>query len=67
VAAVSDFQVVNSGSVVVFTPQTPQAKQWVADHLPLESWQWLGQSFVIDQRYAFDILDGIVNDGLEVQ
>jgi len=66
-ANVVDFVVNNQGSVVQFTPQTEAAQAWVSAHLPLEPWQWMGRSFVIDQRYAFDILDGIVNDGLEVE
>jgi hypothetical protein len=63
----ADFTVHNAGSVVAITPVSSGAKDWVEAHLPLEPYQWLGGAFVVDARYAFDILDGIVNDGLAVQ
>lgn len=61
----SDFLVQDEGSIVVVTPVTPAAKTWVAEHLPVDVQTWCG-GVVIEHRYAFDVLYGIVNDGLVV-
>ena len=61
----ADFLVQNEGTCVVVTPVTPAAKTWVAEHIPDDAPTWCG-GVVIEHRYAFDVLDGIVNDGLVV-
>lgn len=61
----NDFTVQDEGSIVVVTPVTPAAKTWVAAHIPDDAQRWCG-GVVIEQRYAFDVLEGIVNDGLVV-
>jgi hypothetical protein len=53
-------------SMVVLTPATDAGRAWIDEHLHAESWQWLGGSLAIDGRYAEDILDGMLGDGLEV-
>lgn len=60
-----DFHITNNGSTFSFTPVTPTAIAWV-DDLPLEDWQWLGPSFVVDHRLAHDLVNGIVDAGFEV-
>ena len=62
----ADVLVRNEGSVVMLTPKSEEARAWVDENLGLESWQWLGNSFAVEWRYAPDIVDGMVGDGLEV-
>ena len=60
-----DFSFANHGSICIFTPLTPAAKTWVADHIPEDAQRW-GRGIVIEPRYAGDILAGIMGDGLTV-
>jgi len=59
-----DVSVLNDGSVVLFTPNTDAARDWVRDNVQLEDWQWLGNGFAVDHRYAGDLAEGMVADGL---
>ena len=54
------------GSVLLFHPRTRAARAWVAEHLELEDWQWLGSGFAVEPRYAGPLLEGMAADGLEV-
>jgi hypothetical protein len=66
-AAPDDFTLANHGSLLLLTPQTPAAKQWVAEHLAHpETQTWCGGT-VIEPRYWPDIEGGIADDGLTVQ
>lgn len=55
----SDFRVTDHGSVVAFQPLTQAAKDWVAEHVQLESWQWMGAVFHVDHRPAVGLLAAI--------
>lgn len=44
---------------------TPEAESWASDNLQLESWQWSGNMIGIDHHYIDDIIEGMVNDGLQ--
>ena len=54
------------GSIFTFRPVTKKARAWVDDNVELESWQWLGDIFAVEHRYAVDIVDGMRDAGLEV-
>jgi hypothetical protein len=59
----SDFTVIDGGSIVLLTPVSESAAEWVAEHLP-EDGQMLGDAHAIERRYFADIYHGIINDGL---
>ena len=61
----TDFEVNDQGSIVLLTPMTESATDWVADNLPSDAMTF-GLSIVIEHRYAQDILAGISDDGLTV-
>lgn len=61
----SDFLVQDEGSIVLVRPVTQAAQTWVAAHIP-EDATWFGGAVVVEHRYAFDVLSGIVADGLAV-
>jgi hypothetical protein len=65
--AIEDFNIENHGSVVLVRPVTTAAREWVDEHVPLESWQWHGGAFVVEPRYLPILFDGIVGDGLTVR
>ena len=53
------FEVRDEGTVVLIIPVTELAKKWVNENVQVESWQWLGQGFAVDHRYAPDLLQGM--------
>lgn len=54
-----NFTVSDEGTVVFITPVSEAALQWLDENLALEPWQWLGQGFGIEHRYADEILQAI--------
>lgn len=63
----TDVQVLNEGSVIGLLPQSPAAQDWIDSNLETEGWQWLGPTLWVDHRMAGNIIDGMINDGLEVE
>lgn len=61
-----DFTFANHGSVTLLTPVSDAAREWAAEHLPVEPWQMLGNAIAIEPRYADPILEGIDADGMTV-
>ena len=55
-----DVEIENDGSVFVFKPLTDAAKAWVKENVSLESWQmWAGDSFVVEHRFAEQLVHGM--------
>ena len=50
----------------LITPITEICKDWVKENVNLESWQWLGDSFAVEHRYAVDLVVGMLGEGLVV-
>ena len=43
---------------------TDSLVEWVTDNCHVESWQWTGDTFWMDDRkYAEDIVAGLISDG----
>ena len=61
-----DILIEHCGSVVMVTPLTPEATEWVDENVGLESWQWLGGSFSCEPRYVDRLIEGMEDDGLIV-
>ena len=62
----ADFTVQNHGTVYLLEPKTPEADEWVEEHLPDDA-MWMGNSVAIEHRYIDAIVDGIQDDGLSVE
>ena len=62
-----DFLLAHHGSICILNAITQDAQQWVDDHLPNDAMHWGQRGTVIEPRYAGDIVQGIINDGLVVQ
>lgn len=62
-----DFTVQNHGSLFILYAHSNDATQWVADHIPDDAMLWGPNGIVVEHRYISDIVDGIQNDGLEVE
>lgn len=61
-----DFSVSDQGTIVLLTPLTDAAHDWVKEHIAEDAQTW-SRSIVIEHRFAYDILNGILNDGLTVK
>lgn len=62
----ADLIVENHGSVALILPASPAGREWFDSHVEYESWAVLGSRIAVDHRYVAPIVDGAVNDGLEV-
>ena len=61
-----DVKVRNEGSVIMVTPVSPEAKDWVNENVSLEGWTWMGDSFAVEPRMADDLLSGMADAGFIV-
>jgi hypothetical protein len=55
-----------TGSMVVITPLSAQAREWITDNTESEPWQWYAGGLCVDHRYAQDIVLGMRDTGLSV-
>ena len=62
----ADFAIQNHGSIYLLEPKTPEADEWVEEHLP-DNAMWMGHSVAVEHRYIGNIIDGIQGDGLIVE
>jgi len=64
--SVPDFALANHGSLFLLRPLNSSAKNWMNDHLPMDSeeTQFWDDAIVIEPRYVSPIVDGIIADGL---
>jgi hypothetical protein len=63
----TDFTVRNEGSIVLLTPRTDAAHEWVDENIGQDNgYQALWPTVVIEPRYLEPILTGIRDAGLEV-
>ncbi len=47
-----NFSFENNGTTWSIVPETKKALKWMEDNLATESWQWLGNTLVVDHRMA---------------
>jgi len=57
-----NFMVTDEGTVVFITPISETARQWVDENLSLEAWQYLGDGFGIEHRYADEIIRAMAEE-----
>ncbi len=62
-----DVQISRSGSLFLFALLTPEAQTWVDDNVDVPDYMWTGDSFIAEHRYAFDLAQGMLDAGLEVE
>lgn len=57
--------VTNHGSICLLEPTTEADREWIDQKVAWEqSW---GKAIVVEPRYVADIINGAINDGLEVR
>jgi hypothetical protein len=61
-------RVTDTGTVWVFQIKTEDARTWVAANVDVPAWAWLGTTaFAVDWRMAGPLVDGMRDNGLDVQ
>ena len=55
------FDIFDGGSVVLITPISEEAREWVSENVSLEPWQWLGGGFSCEPRMVEGLLEGFEN------
>lgn len=62
----NDFTFSFDGSLVLVTPETVEAREWLIEHTHEDS-QYFGNSLVVEPRYADDLLSGLREAGFTVR
>jgi hypothetical protein len=58
-----DVRVRNEGTIVLFTPLTPAARDWICVNVQPNA-QWLANALVVEHRYAADLAAAMRQAGL---
>jgi hypothetical protein len=62
-----DVTIANHGTVALLTPITAAAREWVEEHVQIESWQRLAGSIACEPRCLEDLIAGLQAEGFTVQ
>ncbi|HET9318118.1 MAG TPA: hypothetical protein VFO27_00035 [Bryobacteraceae bacterium] len=62
-----DISVQGGGSVFLFVPESEAGRQFLAEAVNAEPWQWLGQALAVDHHYAGDLAEACMRHGLTVR
>lgn len=57
----------NQGSICTFTPDNDVEKKWMSDNLETETWQWQGNSLVVDHRMAHDLVEVMQYEDINIR
>lgn len=60
-----DIFIKDHGSILIFVPATEAGMEWMDQNIDPGAMRWAG-GIVVEPRYAADIIDGAINDGLQV-
>ncbi len=61
-----DVLVHNEGTVFLFCPLTPRAKQWIADNVQPDA-MFFGNALVAEHRFVWALAQGMKDAGLELE
>lgn len=56
-----------ASTVFLFRPLTDRGRAWVEENVRLESWQWVGNAFAVEHRFAQELARAMIEDGLRVR
>lgn len=57
-----DVSVENHGTIFLFVPHSQAAKEWIESHISEPS--YFGMGLVVETRYATELAEGMIGDGL---
>lgn len=59
-----DCTVENCGSIFLFRPESDSAREWLEENT---DGQWFGGALAVEPRYARDLADAMLDEGLALQ
>ncbi len=62
----TDLYIQNEGSIFLLRAVSDTGREWIAEHIPDDA-QTYGSAIVVEHRYIGNIVQGAINDGLEVE
>ena len=62
----SDFQIADHGTVISIRPLNDAARQWLAQNVVSEPWQWVQGALCVEARFARDLVLEIEEAGFEI-
>lgn len=62
----ADVTLEDHGTVVLLQPLTGAGLEWLQTNVQTEGWQWFGSALAVEPRCAAAVVEGMVEDGLEV-
>ena len=63
----ADIEIMDGGSVVLLQPVSDAGREWIDEHVGEDNgFQPYYPTITCERRYVRDILDGMLEDGLEV-
>lgn len=62
----ADVRVRDEGTLVMVGAFTEAGEAWLQEHVAPEPWQEWGGAIACEPRYIVAVIDGMVEDGLEV-
>jgi len=60
----ADVAIENHGTILLFTPESDAAAQWLEEHT---EGTWWGRSLVVEPRYAPALAGGLMDEGYHVR
>lgn len=57
----------NHGSLIGIVPITMAAQDWIDEHVEAEAYMWMGPVLYAEPRYAHDLANAMIADGLTVE
>lgn len=61
----ADLTCVNHGSIILLRGETPAGQEWLRERIDADAQTWCG-AIAVEPRYVGAIIEGALNDGLEV-
>jgi hypothetical protein len=61
-----DITIRNEGTIFLFCPNTERGKLWIRENVAGEA-LYFGRALVVEHRYARDLAEGMIGDGLVVR
>lgn len=62
----TDWTINNQGTIFIFTPLTPEASAHADERFPDDCMMW-GQGYVVEHRYADDILHDLAQHDFTIE
>jgi len=62
----ADVEAWNVGTIWTFLPVSDLGKRWIDDKVPAGDLRWAGDGIVVCDCCAHELLEGMLEDGLEV-